>query len=259
MRILSVLLSMVAWWILPFTMSHASQPLKVVVGIKPIHSLTTALMDGIAKPELLVDGSTIPYDYVLSVQKQKLVSNADLVIYSGASLEPSLASYLKTLDNPPKTFEILASDRIKVLPSRYKKDIPDPYFWLDVRNVELLINTISKRLGELDPQRVGEYEINRRKLSLKITRLERELEYKYRDVSWLSGYLYHDTQYYFEQSYGFRNDGILSPSPKGDGKLDNMLTMIAKLSEKPGVCLFTEAGLSKKNLFLIPETADINI
>ena len=36
--------------------SPANAEIKVVTSIKPIHSLASYLMDGIAKPDLIVDG-----------------------------------------------------------------------------------------------------------------------------------------------------------------------------------------------------------
>ena len=43
----------------------ANADLKVVVSIKPIHSLASHLMDGIGKPDLIVDGYSSPHGRVV--------------------------------------------------------------------------------------------------------------------------------------------------------------------------------------------------
>ena len=43
----------------------ANADLKVVASIKPIHSLASYLMDGIGKPDLIVDGYSSPHGFAL--------------------------------------------------------------------------------------------------------------------------------------------------------------------------------------------------
>ena len=43
----------------------ANAEIKVVVSIKPIHSLASYLMDGVGKPDLIVDGYASPHGFAL--------------------------------------------------------------------------------------------------------------------------------------------------------------------------------------------------
>ena len=43
----------------------ANAEIKVVATIKPIHSLATYLMDGVGKPDLIVDGYASPDGFAL--------------------------------------------------------------------------------------------------------------------------------------------------------------------------------------------------
>ena len=43
----------------------ANAEIKVVASIKPIHSLASYLMDGVAKPDLIVDGYSSPHNFAL--------------------------------------------------------------------------------------------------------------------------------------------------------------------------------------------------
>ena len=44
---------------------------KVIASIKPVHSLVAAVMDGIAKPDLLVEGAGSPHTYSLKPHRRK--------------------------------------------------------------------------------------------------------------------------------------------------------------------------------------------
>ena len=45
------------------SMTLAYADVKVVASIKPVHSLVSAVMDGVAKPTLLVEGAASPHTY----------------------------------------------------------------------------------------------------------------------------------------------------------------------------------------------------
>ena len=68
--------------------------IKVVATIKPIHSLASYLMDGVGKPDLIVDGYASPHGFALKPSHAKMIQNADIKVV--ASIKPihSLASYL---------------------------------------------------------------------------------------------------------------------------------------------------------------------
>ena len=45
--------------------SPAKADIKVVASIKPIHSLASYLMDGVGKPDLIVDGYASPHGFAI--------------------------------------------------------------------------------------------------------------------------------------------------------------------------------------------------
>ena len=58
----SIILTILSFLTL-FTSANAD--IKVVASIKPIHSLASYLMDGVAKPDLIVDGYASPHGCLL--------------------------------------------------------------------------------------------------------------------------------------------------------------------------------------------------
>ena len=69
---------------------------NVVVSIKPIHSIVNTLMEGVSRPQLLLESSDSAHTFHLKPSQLKLLSNADLVITIGDGFETSLK---KTLGN----------------------------------------------------------------------------------------------------------------------------------------------------------------
>ena len=61
-------------------LSPAKAAIKVVASIKPIHSLASYLMDGVGKPDLIVDGYNSPHGFALKPSHAKMLQNADLVL-----------------------------------------------------------------------------------------------------------------------------------------------------------------------------------
>lgn len=80
---------------------------KVVVSIKPVHSLAANIMKGIAEPELLLDGTISPHDFTLKPSQAKNLQEADLIIWVGEALEASLSKSIHNLEGKTKIIELL--------------------------------------------------------------------------------------------------------------------------------------------------------
>ena len=60
---------------------------KVVTSIKPLHSLASYLMDGVGKPDLIVDGYASPHGFSMKPSHAKMLQNADLIFWVGEGME----------------------------------------------------------------------------------------------------------------------------------------------------------------------------
>jgi len=100
--------------------SSANAEVKVVASIKPIHSLVSYIMDGVGKPDVLVDGFNSPHGFSLKPSHAKMLENADLVIWVGDDLEAFLEKPLTTIAKKAKNIEIMDLKRITKLEFREK-------------------------------------------------------------------------------------------------------------------------------------------
>lgn len=77
--------------------SAAAEPPAVVVSIKPLHGLASALMEGVGEPTLLLDGTASPHGYSLRPSEARALSDAELVFWVGPTLETFLIQPLDSL------------------------------------------------------------------------------------------------------------------------------------------------------------------
>ena len=63
--------------------TSANAEIKVVASIKPIHSLASYLMDGVGKPDLIVDGYASPHGFALKPSHAKMLQEANLIFWVG--------------------------------------------------------------------------------------------------------------------------------------------------------------------------------
>ena len=100
--------------------SSANAEVKVVTSIKPIHSLVSYIMDGVGKPDVIVDGYNSPHGFSLKPSHAKMLENADLVIWVGEDLEAFLEKPLQTIAKKAKNIELMDLKGIKKLEFREK-------------------------------------------------------------------------------------------------------------------------------------------
>jgi protein SCO1/2 len=222
---------------------------RVLVSARPIHSLVSGLMAGVAEPELIALSGP-PYAYGLQTGQKEELEKADLVIWLGPELEPSLGDILLAPDAEIPSLELLAMERLKVLPARSGGRERDPLFWLDTRNMLILIDELSAALATLDPVRTHRYESNRQRVLRELSQLDRELEYGYRKVSAVPVFSYHDTHQYFEQAYAMKVAAIATSGGQ-ETSTESLLAMRGLLADAPNPCVLTEAALPEPHIDLL--------
>jgi len=87
--------------------STAKADIKVVTSIKPIHSLASYLMDGVGKPDLIVDGYASPHGFSMKPSHAKMLQNADLIFWVGEDLESFLEKPLNSIAKKAEKIELM--------------------------------------------------------------------------------------------------------------------------------------------------------
>ena len=118
----TIILSILSFLTL-FTSANAD--IKVVASIKPIHSLASYLMDGIAKPNLIVDGYASPHGFALKPSHAKMLQNADIVFWVGEDLENFLEKPLSSIAKKAEKIELLEVKGLNKLKFRERNIFDD--------------------------------------------------------------------------------------------------------------------------------------
>lgn len=84
--------------------------IRVVASIKPIHSLVSAVMDGVGTPDLIIDGVNSPHSYALRPSQAQALQNADVIFWVGPELEQFLEKAITTAGQNARSVPLISSD-----------------------------------------------------------------------------------------------------------------------------------------------------
>ena len=254
--------------------SSANADVKVVTSIKPIHSLASYVMDGVGKPDVIVDGYNSPHGFSLKPSHAKMLENADLVIWVGEDLEAFLEKPLNTIAKKAKNIEVMDLKGIKKLEFREKnifeghddhghdehkdehkehghdehkeKDAHeghahgehDPHVWLDPMNAKVIIKEITKQLVQLDSKNSAAYKANSKKALADIDMLTKAIK---KDLNKdLRFVVFHDAYQYFENRFNIKVLGALTVNTDVMPGAEQLSEIREVIEHEKVNCIFSE-------------------
>ena len=224
-------LSIILLFLLSTSYSSANADIKVVTSIKPIHSLASYLMDGVGKPDLIVDGYASPHGFAMKPSHAKMLQNADLIFWIGEDLESFLEKPLNSIAKKAEKIELMEIKGLNKLEFRernifeehddhkehdehkehgHKEDKHDehqghahgehdPHIWLDPINAKVILSEIAEHLIENDQKNEAKYKENLKKAHNDLDKLTKkvksELNKDFKSI------VFHDAYQYFEKRF----------------------------------------------------------
>jgi len=208
----------------------ANADVKVVTSIKPIHSLASYLMDGVGKPDLIVDGYASPHGFALKPSHAKMLQNADLIFWVGEDLENFLEKPLKSIAKKAEKIELMEIKGLKKLEFRERNIFEghddhghdehkehghkeekhddhhehahaehDPHIWLDPMNAKVILSEMAEHLIEKDQENASKYKANLKNAHKDLDKLTKkvksELNKDFKSI------VFHDAYQYFEKRF----------------------------------------------------------
>ncbi len=260
----------IAAWLGVVTIAHAEPP-RVVVSIKPIHSLAALVLDGVAVPELLVKGSNSPHTYTLKPSETRVLHEADVFIRIGEGVEPFTAKLVASLPGSVAVVTLMDTPDLLLLPRRqnaafeehsheehrdgHKGDEAgtDAHVWLDPENGVKLVQRLAQVLSKRFPPFASQIQRNAANAQAMLAALDKELEATTRSIKDKPFAVYHDAIQYFEHRYGLKAVGsiLISPDVPASGKrLSDLRRQAASLN---ALCVFGEPQSDARLLATITE------
>ena len=216
--------------------SPAKAEIKVVASIKPIHSLASYLMDGVGKPDLIVDGYASPHGFAMKPSHAKMLQNADLIFWVGEDLENFLEKPLKSIAKKAEKIELMEIKGLNKLEFRernifeghddhghdeHKKEDEhkehghkedkhddhhehahgehDPHIWLDPMNAKVILKEMAEHLIENDQKNASTYKANLKKALKDLDKLTKKVKSDLNKD--FKSIVFHDAYQYFEKRF----------------------------------------------------------
>ena len=245
--------------------SSVNADVNVVTSIKPIHSLASYVMDGVGKPDVIVDGYNSPHGFSLKPSHAKMIEKADLIIWVGEDLEAFLEKPLNTIAKKAVNVEIMDLSGVKKLKFREKNIFEghddhghghkekkhddhgheghahgehDPHVWLDPMNAKVIIKEIEQQLVKLDPDNSSKYKANSKKAQSELDNLTKNIK---RDLKGnLRFVVFHDAYQYFENRFGIKVLGALTVNPDVLPGAEQLSEIREVIEHEKVNCLFSE-------------------
>ena len=214
--------------------SQAYAEIKVVASIKPIHSLASYLMDGVKKPDLIVDGYASPHGFAMKPSHAKMLQEADLIFWVGEDIESFLVKPLGSIAKKAEKIELMEIRGINKLKFRernifeghddhgHKEDDHDdhakkedghddhgheghahgefdPHIWLDPLNAKKILKEMAKHLIENDQANESIYKENLKKANKDLDKLVKQVKSELNKD--FKSIVFHDAYQYFEKRF----------------------------------------------------------
>ena len=266
--------------------AHAE--INVVSSVKPLHSLVSGVMEGVARPDLIVKGSASPHTYSLRPSQARQLEDADLVFWMGHELESFLEQPLEAIATKAHIVELIDSSKLKKIKMReggmfdaHAHDDHDEHeghddhdeheghddhghgefdvhVWLDPENAKVLVDEIKLALIELDPVNASKYESNSNKMNMKLDQLIDEVSKKLESDKGKGYVVFHDAYQYFEQRFGMSAVGSITVSPEVVPGANRIRELKNKINELNAHCVFSEPQFEPKLVSTVIEGTQAN-
>lgn len=251
-------------------LSFAATLPRVVVSLKPIHSLTSAIMAGVAEPELLVKGAASPHGYVLRPSEARALNQANLVIWVGPGLEGFLEKPLTTLGREADQLELARALKDKLLPARsggsweshthHNEDDQhepaehldhheteeeplahfDHHLWLSPNLAKEIVTLTTQQLVSIDPDHQDIYQRNSIALLDRLDQLDARLKQQLQPVRDVPYLVFHAAYQYFEVAYSLRPIGSVTIDPEHRPGVKRVKEIRETIRQSGAKCVFSE-------------------
>lgn len=241
----------------------------VVTSIKPVHSLVSAIMQGVGKPELIVDGAASPHTYNLKPSNARALQDAKVIFWVGPGLEAFLEKPLQSLGSDAIVAQLDDAPGLVKLPFReggafeahddgdenegaghehaeaghdhdHEHGAFDTHLWLDPMNAKAMAAEITTTLVAADPANALTYEANAKALDDKLDALDKEIAATVSPVKDKPFIVFHDAYQYFEHRYHIRVAGSITVSPETIPGAERVSEIHKKVGDLGATCVFAE-------------------
>ena len=246
----------------------AQADVYVVASIKPIHSLVSAVMQGVGEPSLLIEGAGSPHNYSLKPSQANELQKANLIFWIGHDLEAFLERSIENSAPQAVSVPLIESHGIKTLPFREGASFDehdhdkhdehdhgefDPHVWLDPNNAKILVAEIEEQLTKIYPKHADTFANNANTIAKELDALTDEINLELKDVKSKGYIVFHDAYQYFEHRFDMSALGSVTVSPEVMPGVNRIRKLQQKVKQLEAICVFSEPQFEPKLVATITE------
>ena len=223
----------------------APEAIRVVASIKPVHSLVSAIMDGVAEPHLIIRGASSPHTFSMRPSDAAALEGADVIFLIDERKETALAGPIANLGDSALVVRLSDAPGITLWSLReggafemhthgHDEDDHDDeeaddeegdddllehgefdmHIWLDPVNAVVMAETITDALSEADPTNAAAYHDNEHDLIHRLEDLTAELDAELGPIRDKPFIVLHDAFRYFEDRFDLAAAGSITVNPE---------------------------------------------
>ena len=208
---------------------------------------------------------TDPHSFELTPKIMADIENSQLVLYSGAGLEP----WVDKITFKSKVIDMSQYVRLRKIGShefehhehhdkQCAHNEEDPHYWLDFSNMEILVNVITKELSIIAPKNSGFYEENKIAYIKMLHKLDRNYKKYLSECKIDTVILNHNSLGYLAQKYGFHSESLSGLSPETDPSPKDVKRILEEIKKDGVTTIFYENFVNAKLMKAISKDSDVS-
>jgi len=228
MRILIILLCL-----LPFSVMAN---INVVTSIEPIQQITSAIMQGVHKPQLLIKRQVSAHHFSFRPSHFTLIKNADLMIWVGRNFESGFQRLPDILGQNTQQLELISALNLQH---------QNGHIWYSPALLPMIANKILASLIKIDPTHADLYQSNTRLLIDSIQQWSNRTKAIIAQATPLY-LLDHDFLSHFEQGMSMGSSDVLHDDHGQHSSIQALKDIETALRRSPVKCLLINEPTASK-------------
>ena len=247
---------------------------RVVASVKPVHSLVSAVMEGVGEPYLIVRGTASPHTFSLRPSDAEVLQNARIVFLIDELIETPLANSVDTLARDARVVMLSKAEGLvhrslreggafeahdhdageghgnhehgshsgESASAHEDKEhaAVDLHLWLDPVNAGAMVRTIVGTLSEVDSANAKTYTANAEALLDRLDDLTAEIAEDVAPVRDRPFIVFHDAYRHFEDRFGLTAVGSVVVSAEQTPGVRRIMELRDKIHQLGATCVFAE-------------------
>lgn len=236
----------------------AAQPLEVAATVGMIGDVASEVGGDCIRLTTIMGSGVDPHVYQASARDVRIFDQAQLILYSGNSLEGQLGEVLHSFARRKPTIAVaeagIPAERLIETDDAYGVD---PHTWMDVSLWAGTVEVIAEAVGDLEPECAQELRERAKRYLGELEALHEWIGQAIATIPQQSRILVtaHDAFAYFGRAYGIEVEGIQGISTESEAGVADIRRMTRLVAEREVPAVFIESTINPRTIKAVVDAA----